>query len=289
MQYAANDLMKVDAELSVPVATAQVVRFDMKAPIDRTMQAPESYWLDLCLTPRPHNARGCYSDRWGPERFERLGNIFMLPAGEALHARSDGCSTQSSILCHLSPEGLREWFDDDLRWTDQRLKACLDIPESSIHSLMLRLAEELRHPGFASQTMVELIVAQIAIELSRYCVNIKERAASGGLSAWRLRLIEERLQEVREAPSLAELAELCGLSVRQLTRGFRASRDCSIGDYVANNRIEQARRLLATDTSVKAIAYTLGFASPSSFCYAYRRATGESPGQYRERLHRAGH
>ena len=34
-------------------------------------------------------------------------------------------------------------------------------------------------------------------------------------------------------PSLAELAELCALSVRQLTRGFRASRGCSLGEHIA--------------------------------------------------------
>ena len=289
MQQYTNSVMNVDAEINLPVATAQIVRFDMSTPIDNTLQRPDSYWLDLCLTPRPDNARACYLDHWSSDRYERLGNIFMLPPGEALQTRSDGCLSQSSLLCLLNPESIREWFDDDLHWTDQRLEASLDIPESSIRNLLLRLTEELRHPGFASDTMVELMVAQLAIELRRYCVNIIERPKSGGLSPWRLRAIDERLREVRDAPTLSELADLVGLSIRQLTRGFRASRDCSIGDYVANNRIDQARQLLATEQSVKAIAYTLGFSSPSSFCYAYRRATGETPGQYRQRLHRSGH
>jgi AraC-like DNA-binding protein len=85
----------------------------------------------------------------------------------------------------------------------------------------------------------------------------------------------------QEIPTLSELAALFKLSVRQLTRGFRASRGCSIGDYVANSRIERAKRLLASDQSIKTIAYALGFNSSSGFCFAFRRATGMTPGEFR--------
>lgn len=284
-----DPMMTIESEVHLPVATAQLVQFNMTTPADNILHREDSYWLDFCLTPRPHNARARYSERWNPRHFEKLGNVFLLPAGESLQARSDGGAPQSSLLCLLNPEQLRQWFDDELQWTDQRLKANLDIREASIRNLLLRLVEELRHPGFAADTLIELIIAQLAIELRRYCGRIEEAAPRGGLSSWRLRLIEERVKEELDAPSLTELAELCQLSVRQLTRGFRESHGCSVGEYVANCRIEQAQKLLATDTSIKAIAYTLGFASPSSFCYAFRRSTGESPGQYRQRLQSPRH
>jgi AraC family transcriptional regulator len=280
---AAEQLMTLEAEIRVPVATAQLVRFHMTEPTDSIMSEVDSYWLDLCLTPRPRNARACYRDHWGPHRFERLGNVFMLPPGETVQHRSDGGSPQTSILCHLKPNALREWLDDDLQWTDQRLEASLDIPDVNVRTLLLRLAEEMRNPGFASNVMVELVTAQLALELSRYYKSIDEGPTMGGLAPWRLRLIDERLREVREAPTLAELAALCNLSVRQLTRGFRANRGRSIGDHVAQCRLDNAKRLLATNESVKSIAYSLGFASPSSFCFAFRRATSETPRQFRQR------
>jgi AraC family transcriptional regulator len=77
------------------------------------------------------------------------------------------------------------------------------------------------------------------------------------------------------------LAALCNLSVRHLARGFRASRGCSIGEYVAQRQIDHAKRLLTTDESTKSIAYTLGFATSSSFIYAFREATGQTPRQFR--------
>ncbi|SEQ48229.1 AraC family transcriptional regulator [Solimonas aquatica] len=283
MNQPSTQSMTVDAAVRVPIADVELVRFHMVGPADNELRADETYWLDMCLTPRPDNARARYRDHWSPNRFQRLGKVFMLPAGEVLQARSDGGISQASLLCHLRPEPIRQWFDGDLQWRGQRLDASLDIADSNVRALLLRLAEELRHPGFAGTTMVELITAQLAIELSRYCRNVHENRDSGGLAAWRLRLIEERLREPREAPSLGELAALCGLSVRQLTRGFRVSQGCSIGEHVAVSRVAQAKQMLSGRQSIKAIAYTLGFASPSAFCYAFRRATGQTPRQYRER------
>ena len=152
---------------------------------------------------------------------------------------------------------------------------------------MRRLGQELRYPGFARELMAELIAGQIAVELCRYCAAIDEAPGAGGLASWRLRLIDERLAEVREAPTLTELAKLCSMSVRQLTRGFRASRGCSIGDYITQSRIDTAKRLLANEDSIKAIARAMGFASASSFSYAFRRGAGVTPRQFRTRVARS--
>lgn len=272
--------MSIDAEIRVPLATAQLVRFDVFGPAAGVLPEGEDYRIDLSLTPRPSNARGCYHTHWNPHRFERLGKVYVLPPHETMQARSDGASSQTSILCHVKPDAMPE----ELLWNDRRLEASLDVRDSNVRALLLRLAHETRHPGFASKVLVELLVAQLGIELARYCERINDVPNSGGLSTWRLRLIDERLREVRDAPTLTELAELCKLSVRQLTRGFRASRGCSIGSYVASSRIDHAKHMLLRDESVKAVSYSLGFSSPSSFCYAFRRATGVTPREFRQRI-----
>lgn len=282
MERSEVPMMTIDAELRVPVATVQLVRFNFVEPVAGTLREDDAYLLNMCLTPRPRNARACYCEHWAPNRFERLGDLFLLPPREALQARSD-CGRQASVVCRLHAEPIRAWLGGEVEWTDRRLQATLDIPDTNIRRLLLRLAEETRHPGFASEMLVELIAAQMAIELARYCTAIKEASVTGGLAPWRLRLIDERLWEVTEPPTLSELAGLCKVSVRQLTRGFRASRGCSIGEHVAQSRLDNAKRLLASDQSVKSIAYSLGFSSPSSFSYAFRRAVGETPRQFRQR------
>ena len=278
----------VHAELSVPVATAQIVRFELAEPADNVIREEDSYRLDLCLTPRMANARACFRESWGPHRFEPVGDLFLLPAGHDLHIRSDG-GGQSSMVCQLHRDPILEWVGDKIEWNDRRLEAVLDIANRQIRSLLLRLAQEARHPGFASELLVELIAGQLAIELGRHCQSVADTPMTGGLASWRLRTIDERLMEVNKAPTLTELADLCNLSVRQLTRGFRASRGCSIGEYVAQSRIKIAKRLLVSEDSVKAIAYAMGFSSPSSFSFAFRRATGLTPGQFRQHIRRAAH
>lgn len=274
----------IQAELSVPIATAQIVQFNIIDPSDTLSKRKDEYWLDLCLTPRPVGTRACYPDHWGPHRFERLGDLFMVPPGEAMHVKGDGIGPQSSIVCQLRSDAINQWLGEDIDWTDRRLEASLDISNNTIRHLLRRLAEEARNPGLGSGMLVECIAGQLAIELGRFCDAVADAPVSGGLAAWRLRLIDERLREVREPPTLTELAALCNISVRQLTRGFRASRGCSIGEYVVQSRIESAKRLLGRDESVKAIAYSIGFSSTSSFSYAFRRATGLTPRQFRQRV-----
>jgi AraC family transcriptional regulator len=276
-----DTMSSVDKEVQVPVATAQLMRFHMHEPADNFRREETNCWLDMCLTPRPRNARACFVERWASHRYEPIGEVFLLPPRQTFRVLSDGGPSQTSIVCHLKPEALRAWFDGDLEWTDYRLESGLDIGDRNLRWLLQRMAAELQNPGFSSEAMVELLIAQIALELGRYCVALKERPEHGVLAPWRLRLVEERLRTMEQPATLGELAKLCSMSVRQLTRAFRASRGCSIGDYMAQCRIDHAKRLLATDQSVKAVAYALGFASPSSFSYAFRSAVGQTPREYK--------
>ncbi|MET0371885.1 MAG: AraC family transcriptional regulator [Sphingobium sp.] len=275
----------IDAELRASLATVQLVRFHWDEPADGMVDEVDDYVLDLCLTPRPRDARARFCDDWPATRFEQLGGIFLVPAGHALHARSEG-GDQASIICRMRSDAIARWFDGGLDWNDRRLQASLDIASPQVRGLLLRLAQEARHPGLASDTMSELIAAQLTLELARYCGDITDLPSSGGLAPWRLRLIDDRLTEESVPPTLDELATLCGLSVRQLTRGFRASRGLSIGTHIEQVRIGQARRLLGGPGGIKGIAHQLGFASPSGFAYAFRRATGETPREFRQRLSR---
>ncbi len=262
--------------------TARIVRFDIPTPTAHAYVAGAGYHIDMCLTPRPPHARAGFRAHWGPHRYERLGDVFMLPPGEEVFVRG-GSGSQASLLCDLAPEAIAAIFGEDLHWSEQQLAGLLDITGARIRALLSRLTAELRHPGLASTRLVEFMAGELAIELGRTCLEVRERVTNGGLSGWRLRLIDERLVADGRSASLGELADLCGLSVRQLTRGFRISRGCSIGDALDQRRMEAAKRLLMAGESVKTVAFALGFASPSSFTFAFRRTVGSSPGQFRRR------
>lgn len=272
----------VEAEVCGRILSAQIVGFHIPQPTESVLRDDTAYQLNFCLTPRPLYTRASYHRHWGPHRYEPLGEIFLVPPGEELHIKG-GAGEQASLTCQLEAEALHAILGERLEWTDERLADALDVTNTRIRNLLFRLTEEVRHPGFAGPSMIEFLSGELAIELGRFCLEVVERSVSGGLASWRLRRIDERLADDPAAPGLDELAKLCSISVRQLTRGFRASRGCSIGDYIEQRRMETAKRLLMAGDSVKTIAFAMGFASPSSFTYAFRRAVGISPSHFRTR------
>ena len=276
----------LEAEANVPAAQVQINHYRFSEPPESTMRFDGRFRVDLCLSSNHRSARGSFCDRWKSHHFEHMGDIYVMPPTMTMHVRSDETAPLSAISCYLDLGDALELFGSKSHGvTEQLLKSSLDIRSPTVRQLLLRLASELRHPGFASDVLIESLVTQLQIELFRYGTAIVDCPGQSGLAAWQLRLIDERVKEFR-APSLAELAALCKVSVRQLTRAFRACRGTSIGSYVADSQMEHARRLLASDRSVEDIAQTLGFSCSSNFCVAFRRVMGMPPGRFRQTLMR---
>lgn len=247
----------------------------------------DHYQLDLCITPRAPDARAGYPARWDPHRFERIGDIMLVPPGEPLHIRGEGEGPLSSIRCELRGALAQRWLGPASSWTDHQLAATLDVSSLTVRHLIRGLAEEASNPGPGSSELTQFIAGQLVIELSRYLHTIGDDPVKGGLSAWRLRLIDERLRDPDRLPTLVELAALCRMSVRHLTRAFRTSRGCTVGEYLQHSRMEHAKRLLRNDRSIKSIAQQLGFSSTSSFALVFRKATGVRPLDFRQRIVRS--
>lgn len=284
MEQATQDAIRIEGEISTGIGQVKLVRTFWDAPIDKSATTRDHH-LQLSLMPTSSRAEGCFPEHWGPHRFEPIGEMFFLPSGEYIRTRSN-CRDQNAIVCTFIPDAVAPWFGPQMQWTDGRLQAMLDISNANIRRLLFRMGEEIRSPGFATVTMVELMARQVAVELARHFMGMEGDQATGGLTPWRLRLIDDRLANGPGTPSLEELAGLCNISVRHLTRAFRISRGRSIGSYVADHRVDEAKNLLAAGMSVKEVAFTIGFTAPSNFAAAFRRATGETPREYRQRAGR---
>lgn len=271
---------RVEAELRLPAAEICILHY----AIDRAqeiVECPEDDVLHLSLSGA--SPRGNVIFRPADRRTQEpatVGEMYFFPRGEPICARLEG-DHPSSIACRFKTDALFAWLDGETNWTRHHLNANLNIVNADLRGCLWRIGRELRNPGFASQTICELLVAQAAIDLGRHCNAHRDCKTSGGLSPRRLKIVEERLSTSTRHATLGELAELCGLSVRHLARAFKISRGCSIGEYVEQRRIGHARRLLSQGRSVKEVARVLGFSSPENFSTAFRRATGQSPRQFR--------
>ena len=278
--------LEVEAELTLSAAHVFIAHLHHPVPDTNHFQREGVYWVDLCLTPRRPRASARYVDHWSSSRSFPLGSLLAFPPRKHLELRSSG-GDHASLICQLEAGAVEQWFPPDFAWTDRRLETVLDIANDAIRASMMKLNGELKAASLGRRELCDAIVAQLSVELARHIVLASERDEKGGLASWRQKLIEQRLSDRQKSfPTVGELAELSKLSPRQLSRAFRASRGCSIGDYLTQYRIEAAKRRLCTNDSLRDIAHHLGFASQSSFTSSFRRSTGVTPKEFRDRLTR---
>lgn len=76
------------------------------------------------------------------------------------------------------------------------------------------------------------------------------------------------------------LAQLAGISVRQLQRIFRLRYGQSPQKWLDRQRIQAAERLLRQGKSVKFIAMELGYKQASHFCRQFKLFKGLRPSQF---------
>jgi AraC-like DNA-binding protein len=80
--------------------------------------------------------------------------------------------------------------------------------------------------------------------------------------------------------SVAELARLSGLSVRNMSRLFLCELGVTPKQLLMSLRIDKAKELLLAGVTVTEAAYGVGYKSLSQFIQAFRQTTGQIPSEY---------
>ncbi len=86
-------------------------------------------------------------------------------------------------------------------------------------------------------------------------------------------------------PTLAEIARRVGTHEKRLTKAFRLQTGMSVFEFVREQRLGLARRLLTqTPLGIADIAAEAGFSSAANFATAFKAGLGTSPSEYRAQL-----
>lgn len=94
-------------------------------------------------------------------------------------------------------------------------------------------------------------------------------------------LIDERLHKT---VSVATLAQELGIDRSYLCSIFKRELGCSPQQYILQRKIEKAKYFLSsTSENIKYIAISLGYDDPFVFSRAFKKGTGISPSQWREK------
>lgn len=93
------------------------------------------------------------------------------------------------------------------------------------------------------------------------------------------------LENIQEAFSVEQLAELAAMSVRNFARVFTRDLQMTPMEFVLNARIDHARSLLeSTDLPMKTIAFRSGFGSTRYMRQMFDKRLGLTPVQYRHQF-----
>jgi AraC-like DNA-binding protein len=112
-----------------------------------------------------------------------------------------------------------------------------------------------------------------------------ERLRRGGRPTKLTLDVANYIQHHMSEPITAEaIAGKLYMSRPYLSRRFKAEAGESLTDFILKEKTEEAKRLLRySDKPLTAVSAYLGFSSPSHFSRVFKRFTGRTPGEYREK------
>ena len=209
----------------------------------------------------------------------RPGSVIFIPAHHEWRGWDEGDMIGSYLFVSIN-SGFVERTIGSHRIT--ALKPAIGFRDVTVEACLHRIASELKNPDPISVVMAESQVIQLFVHLSRLN-GADVTLTKGGLSPFDLKrvvgLIEERLAN---PPSLVEMATAIGVSRRHFCRAFKQSTGKAPYTYLADYRMKQAVAMLSgTELTATEIALACGFSSSSHFTFAFRRAFGVSPLEYR--------
>lgn len=246
-----------------------------------TRIAPEQHALLINLQGDARSGEDYVDRRRVAFRPRRPGSVVFLPADSEWTGWDEGDARGCFLFVSID-----RTFSEQTLGADNvgRLQPAIGFRDGMIETSLHRIVAELKNPDPASVIMVESQALQMLVQMVRLN-GVGLAPAKGGLSPFDLKrvvaLINARLAN---PPSLDDLAGEIGVSRRHFFRAFRQSTGKTPFSYLADARLKRAVDLLReTDRSATDIALECGFANSSHFAYAFKRAYGARPVEFRRK------
>ena len=212
--------------------------------------------------------------------------LIFVPASHEYREWHDPRTLPGVTYFYFDPAELQAEFegnDADISFAPRLL-----FEDSTIWGTAAKLKQAIDSRGAENRLYVEALGVLLVHELIRLNRGAprSEPPVRGGLAAWQQRVITGYIDEhLSEQIPLAVLAGLARLSTYYFCRAFKQSFGVPPHRYHTNQRIEQAKVMLAARKhSVTEIGLTLGFSDTSSFTAAFRKISGQTPSSYQRSL-----
>ena len=249
--------------------------------------ASESHCLVLNLG-RPLHLNA----HFGKRNFEGkvcAGEVAIIPAGSSWACRSQSSHVRNLLLLSLRPLFVRSAVTElNFSYKEIGLTPQIGFRNRHIRHVAMSLLHELNEANVVGRLYADSLATALAMQLVRRYSSLQDiHIGRGGMAPHKLRkaigLIDHHLAEQEEGRvALRVVAKEVGMSYFHFSRAFKQSIGMSPTNFIAERRIERAKRLLQeTELPISEIALRAGFSSQSHFTTSFRRVAGATPKAFR--------
>jgi AraC family transcriptional regulator len=229
---------------------------------------------------------------FGKRNFEgrvRVGEVVIIPAGSSWAYQSHCSRPRNTLLLFLRPLFVRSAVEEfDFSYKELALTPQIGFQSKHIRHIAMSLLGELNEANVVGRLYADSLAIGLAMQLIRRYSSLKDvQIGHGGMAPHKLRkavgLIDHHLAEEEEGRvALRVVAKEVGMSYFHFSRAFKQSLGMSPTNYIAERRIERAKKLLQdTELPISEIALRAGFSSQSHFTTSFRRVAGATPKAFR--------
>jgi AraC family transcriptional regulator len=214
----------------------------------------------------------------------KVKNSYIIPAGRPSWSECD--EEMEFLSIYLDPALLRGAAQENASSQRVELIGGCDKDDPLILQIGMALLAEAKASRAAGRLYVQSLANILAVHLLRnYTGSVAStHTSNGGLSGYRLRQVTQFIVDnLEQELSLAEIAEVAGMSTFHFARAFKETTGLAPHQYLTRSRIDRAKALL-TDTrlAIVDVCFRVGFQSQSHFTTLFRRMTGLTPKAYRD-------